>query len=343
MDTKLTNVISLDWFAFTVARTAENEDSIISLFGDYGYDLNDYGGMGYDRSANILEGGRVYWHSSNNEMGMHVRLNAQSLSLVGMTPLGLINRVLGWGAKFTRIDIAFDDFDGLLDIDEMYRKTLAGELVTRWTKVTRVNGSNMTTGQKTGDTVSIGSRASEAYLRIYDKLLEREAKGVNIPDIDSWVRVELELKSDKAQVVAEMLGGTALNGGPTAGELCASLLYGLLDFKYPDKENDTNKSRWVTAEWWSEFVHASSKLMLSIPKKHKTLESSKEWIRKAVSSTLGMIVLSKPDDNGETGESFINGCVWKGKYNMSQAQKKRLEIYNEQQEAKMNTNELVNK
>ena len=330
MNTNLTNSIQLDWLSFTVENTDENMDRVVKLFGDYGVEKNHFGGMGYDCSATILENGRVYWHSSRQAMGIHVRLNAQSLDLVEMTPIGLLNRVFDWEAKITRIDIAFDDFDGLLDIDEIHRKALAGELVTRWTKVSRVNGSELATGRKIGDTVNLGARSSEAFLRIYDKKLERETKGVDVSDVESWTRVEIELKSGKAQAFGGLLADTARSLDQEPGELCAQLLYGLVDFKDQGTQSDTNKSRWLTSEWWSKFIDTSSKLVLSIAKRAKNLDDAKRWIRRSVASTIGMIVLSKPDDNGVSGFDFIMSCIVVGAENMSDAQKKRLEIYNAQ-------------
>lgn len=326
--------IKLDYLAFTLENTYENTNRLREFFGHMHWDELSYGGMGYQKSAVVGDGGKIYWHPDRQEMGIHVRLGAKALSQVLTTPVGLMNRVLDWKGKFARIDIAFDDLDGLLDIDEIYEKLLLGDVTTRWRRVARIEGHMMGGEEKTGYTINVGSRVSESFLRIYDKLLEQVAKEQDVRGIEHWVRVELELKGVKADVFGHLLAGSVhLTNARTPGELCAELLLGMIDFKEVNKD-ETNKSRWKTCLWWGEFVKTKSKLKLSIPKDVKTLEDSKSWIAKSVSSTLSMIVLSLDDDEGQSGFDFIMSCIEKGHRKMTKEQWLKLELFNAQQEAK---------
>lgn len=54
---------------------------------------------------------------------------------------------------------------------------------------------NLITGNDGGATCYVGSRTSEAFLRIYDK-------GIESGTHDNWIRVELELKASKARFAA---------------------------------------------------------------------------------------------------------------------------------------------
>lgn len=326
--------ITQDYLAFTIENSFENMEYLKGVFDNMSFEELGYGGMGYQKSAVLGDGGRVFWHPERLDMGLHVRLGAKALSQVLTTPVGLLNIVIGRGGKITRLDVAFDDFDGALDIDKMYQKLILGEVTTRWRRVARIEGQNMGGEDKTGCTVNVGSRVSEGFLRIYDKLLEQRARKKDTGDLAHWVRVELELKGDKADVFGRILAATATGETKTTpGELCAELLLGLIDFKEAS-EGETNKSRWKTSLWWGEFVHTAKKLKLSIPKDKKTLQDSKDWIEKSVSSTLSMIILSRDDDQGQSGYEFIMSCIEKGEGKMSKEQWLKLSLFNSEQEAK---------
>ena len=340
MNVELSDNILLDYLSFTVPFSTEMLQRVAAGLNIGQLKENDYGGMGYTSSANVLDGARMFWHHDRPEMGIHVRINSGSLHLTGLSPLGILNRVLDWSGRITRIDIAFDDRDGLLDIGRMYEKLLAGEVSTRFRRVARIVGAELIDRKKTGDTVNVGSRSSNAFIRMYDKKKEMESRGKDVMGIKKWTRVELEMKKEKAHYFATLLANTARQKTAlTVGQLCSSLLLGLLDFKVPD-ELDTNKSRWETVDWWREFVGAKEKLRLAIPKDQKTLNDTKRWVETQVATSLAMIMLSHADDNGESGYDFIMNSIQKGQFKMNVAQQKRLNLYNAQQEAKKVGNAL---
>lgn len=319
--------ISLDYVAFTVPNEYEQSVMINEFFSDYDIDELAHGGMGYKKSWAVNGTGRMYSHPDQLQMGIHIRLGSQALGLLKTTPLGLLNRVLDWGGHFTRLDIAFDDLDGILDLDEMHRKLVGGSVVTRWRKVTKIQSNGLGVETRTGSTVNVGGRTSEAFLRIYDKVLEQEARGKSVDGIDYWIRVELELKKAKADAFVRLLCETAKGGEVTAAVLCCELLFGMIDFKV-SSATETNKSRWETCGWWSDFCGGCAKLTLCIQKTEKTLADSREWIQTAISPTLAMIMLALPEDGGETGYDFIMGCIYSGQRRMSKAQKRMLNSHN---------------
>ena len=327
---KLSNGMLIDYLCYTLPYTTDGLERLSAKF-----DLKEltdlgFGGMGYTSSAKMLDGGRVFWSDDKREMGIHVRLPATSLGMIDFTPLGLLNSVLDGGAKIKRLDIAMDDTEGKLNIDYMYEKLQRGEVQTRFRKRSRIQGGMLGTHEATGDTVSVGSRSSQAFIRIYDKLLEQADKGNDVRGIDHWIRVEMELKGEKAHYFTTMLAKTAVDGeGQSPGELCANLMFGLLDFKEPN-ENDDNKSRWDTSGWWSEFLGQTSKLKLSMPKPRKTLAASKEWVRSQVSATLAMILLAKHEDDELSGYDFVMEAIEEGAKNMNATHKRILKEHNAQ-------------
>lgn len=330
MNVEINDFIKLDWLSFTVPNTVKSKDRLKNFFDNMTVVNLGYGGLGYTNSAVLGDGGRLYWNDERPEMGLHVRLSAATLVDVETAPIGMLMRIKDWGGQVTRMDLAFDDTSGWLDMDEMHMKILSGEVVTRWRRVTRIDGRKIGKDEKMGDTINVGSRTSEAFLRIYDKLLEQRGEGSEVLDMDFWVRVELELKGDKAAAFADILCDTMVAGTAEPGELCAELLYGLLDFKDEPEDGDTNKSRWPTSHWWRGFVGAMSKLRLAQPEASKTLDDSKRWVWRSVSTTLAMIVLAENDQDGETGYEFIMGCIQDGAGRMSKEQQMRLDLYNEE-------------
>lgn len=331
---KLSNNVSLDWLSFTLPYSVENMNRARSLGSGFELTEQDFGRFMYNASTRMLDGAHIYYNLSRRDMGIHVAINAASLAVLDYRPLQLINLIEDWGGKVKRLDLAFDDYGGLLDVDEMYRKISAGELSTRFRSVTRIMGSTVGKQEKGGDTVNLGRRGSESFVRIYDKYAEQLSKGKKLPaGAETWVRVELELKGDKAAAVAKILGGSALLSGTTAAQEAANLLYGLLDFKEVG-DSDTNKSRWRTSPWWLLFIQATGKTKLSLPKRTKSIERSKSWVSSQVSATLAMIILSEADDNGVPGWDFVVGCIIRGEKMMKKEQRKTLEEYNAQQREK---------
>jgi hypothetical protein len=331
---KLDNNVSIDWISFTLPYSDVSMQRARSLGVGYEMENLSYGRFQYTRGVRILDGANIYFNPERKEMGIHVAINSASLALVNLRPLQMLNRIINWEGTFKRIDLAFDDFDSLLDVDEMYRKIEAGEVVMRYRKATRIFSIDVGSAEKTGDTVNLGRRSSESFIRIYDKVAEQLAKKQKLPDgVENWVRVELEMKGEKANAVGKILADTALSGSISAGSEAACLLYGLIDFKEV-AQDDKNKSRWETTDWWKDFVLTSSKKTLSLPKKQKSVERSKVWMKNQVSSTLAMIVLSADDDNGRSGWDFVVACIVEGERRMSKQQQNMLDEYNMQQKEK---------
>ncbi len=326
--------VKLDWLSFTLPFSDISMARAESLGDGYEKTRLDYGRFQYNRSTRMLDGANIYFNEGRPEMGIHVSINSASLAAVDLRPLQMLNTIIDWGGSFKRIDLAFDDLGGLLDVDEMYRKILSGEVVTRYRRVARVSNARMGSAEKLGDTVNLGRRSSESFVRIYDKAAEQRAKGKTLPEgVESWVRVELEVKGDKADAVGNLLAQTAFNSSVSAGQEAANLLYGLLDFKEVNRD-DENKSRWATVDWWAQFVGATEKRTLSLPKRERSLEKTKAWVKNQVSASLAMIVLSLDDDNGLSGWNFVVECIVSGEAKINSLQQKTLNLYNEQQKEK---------
>ena len=104
-------------------------------------------------------------------------------------------------ATITRLDVAYDDFIGLLDI-----YAIADDVVPDIKDTSRYNfvspcRSHSVTVSDRGVCVNIGSSRSEIMFRIYDKAAERNKKD----SISHWVRCEIQLRRCRAYEFIRLL------------------------------------------------------------------------------------------------------------------------------------------
>lgn len=142
----------------------------------------------------------------------------------------------------TRLDIAYDDKVGLLQLDTLGDNTLCNNFVSCIKQYTVVNGNKERA-------VNFGSRQSEVYIRIYDKALER-----GFEDGRHWVRFEVQLRRDRALAFISAAG--------TIGDKFFGVVNHYLRFVEPC--SDSNKRRWPITSFWANFVNDCADISLYI-------------------------------------------------------------------------------
>lgn len=189
-------------------------------------------------------------------------------------------------SKFTRLDIAIDDFKGHLDIPRMARLTKQGKTTQHKLKYFQYIESGVTnSGVIRGKTLYIGKSDGDISFRFYDKLGEKISKNITVIDeIDFWNRYEVQLRRDRAQAVVDHY----LLGKEDLGVIVRSLMMNYLSFKSFTKK-DKNKSRWSLVKWWSLFLNEVEPLKLTLDSKEDSFYKSVEWIT-GVSSTISLLV-----------------------------------------------------
>src|SRR5207253_1303073 len=113
------------------------------------------------------------------------------------------------GGRFSRLDVALDDFAGRLDMSvvESHRQNRF--------YVSRMEQSNYhesqvvrkgSEGRITGRTCYFGGAKSPSVLRFYDKRAERLSAGEDASRLPAhWVRCELQTREDRADNLASWL------------------------------------------------------------------------------------------------------------------------------------------
>jgi phage replication initiation protein len=257
--------MQIDWIEGTILGkpVSESLDVLKSIVGGEGWTQVERGGYGYEFSAVVSSVGRVFWSYANPRMGVHFSLPSSAIGLLHQDVHSLLLRLERAGVKFTRVDFAFDDQQGGLSLERLAESVKARDLVTRFR---RVEERKALMGR--GDTLAFGSRSSESYIRVYDKAAQQHMVDFH------WVRVELELKDDRAELAVRQLLFEIGEDGWSAK--VASWILGLLDFKERD-DSDQNKSRWKTADFWLKFLGVCEKSRLSLQHGERSLAQVRAW------------------------------------------------------------------
>lgn len=241
------------------------------------------GAHGYRKSW-VAPGFRLYYDGQPG-MGCYLQVSGQGCADLVARPDwegwdAFLSEFLSYGFRPSRIDLAFDDKNALLDMEEMRRKLLAGEVTTRYRSVSPQ--STYLSGNISRDCIYLGTMKSDSSCCIYDKRLERLAAGE--PDPGQWVRVEMRYKGEQAESVAKWI---ISNGGLDGAQ---GLLGSAIEFRDPDE--NLNQARWKISDFWGEFLELSAHVSRNTSKAVKTIDEHVARFTKQHSATLCMLVLA---------------------------------------------------
>lgn len=195
---------------------------------------------------------RLYWncisihYNGRDDMGVWLELTGQGCRAFESYGTGdyeaLFDEVLEnpGEVNITRLDVAFDDMAGVLDIDEICEDTRAGEFVSKFSDWQVIEGSK-------GSSLTHGSMKSDLFIRIYDKAAER-----GFTDGRHWVRAELQLRRDRA--LSFLLSPGAI------GDRFSGVLGNYL--RYVDPDDDLNRWRWPMKGYWLELLGTAARIRL---------------------------------------------------------------------------------
>ena len=216
-------------------------------------------------------GGVAIYTDAPNDESIHIVVSGKGcreLEAAGMVTgwPDFLARLLRGGASFSRLDVAIDDKDGLLKMDDILACCQGERVVTRYKKIISSEERHKDTGAVMGRQVTFGTRQSDSLVRIYDKALKQGVAG-------HWIRVELEARNQRAQAVARAIGN---KGGGVPG-----ILLSCLNFK--ECGSSVRRDRWPTAAWWTSFLGTNQRFQLETAPRNESLEKSHRWLIKQAS------------------------------------------------------------
>lgn len=310
---KENNVFLIDWLAFTVPVEIDSigkkgvEDVLNALnLNEWPWEPQEKGRNGYNRSLKLQEYATVYFNEIKyteipsgredlleryKKMGVNVEFTGKGCRIVEKTFewVEFLTEILKIGGRITRLDVALDDFNELLDFSIIENKIKNGEVIslTRTRKVDerfeflkREDFDNR--GASKGKTLYFGKRGSEFLLRLYDKKKEQENKKIFV-EFDSWQRYEMELRKEKAiDFVKHLCDGMEL------AELYLAVLNAHIRFVDP-VPNQKNRSRWPISDFWKDFLNDTKKVKLDRKNLDPKINKSIEWFDSSVFATMQLL------------------------------------------------------
>ena len=231
------NVVLYDWFSFT-SKCHTPEELIAALGMSHCPWTETKGARGYlDR---LYFGAISIHYNGREDMGVWCEMSGQGCrnfedlsTLSGNKWNTLFSFVHEHNLHITRLDVAFDDHSGLIDMDRVAKDTEEQRFVSRMNWWETVRSSK-------GISVFVGSPQSKVRVRIYDKAAER-----GYDDGRHWNRVELQLRDGRAEEFSKI--------PMDVGEAFAGVLLNYLRYVEPDP-TDSNKSRWQMTDYWDALV-----------------------------------------------------------------------------------------
>ena len=154
--------------------------------------------------------------------------------------------VLDGRMSVTRLDLAYDDHSGLLNIWQMKRDVEDRNYISKSKKSMIIWSDDQETDIH-GLTLQIGSKKSPVLIRIYDKAAERGFKDRH------WIRVELQLRQDRAQEALKLLYQRE-----SIGMVASGIVRNYCMFVTPC--SDSNRARWPIAEYWQRVLEGFEKI-----------------------------------------------------------------------------------
>lgn len=252
------NKILFDYWSFTI-KGSEPED-VISMLGLDGVIFADlYGSKGYHHryfydGISILFGGREEIWVEMTGRGCRVYETYGNNDWFGLAYQILTNA----NAQMTRLDVAYDDFNHLLDMDSIRDSVQTHAFVGRCKDITCIDNYSRT--GIIGSTIMCGSRGSNISCRIYDKAQERG----RADEIEHWVRCELQIRHKHADkflyyLLADdvhSIYGIDIDDNKRLDSLYFAVLNHFIRFVDLHANNDSNVWRLPLAEHWRKFVES---------------------------------------------------------------------------------------
>ena len=286
--------VLIDWLVFSVKKDDPSEvireylGLAPALFQDTGYSLLGYNKVlrfsdicvCYEPRENkhfqnmgicvSMSGNGCRAFETMSKLGAKDKQGTQSVAFPALFQLLTADET----ANVSRIDIACDDREGYLNMDEIIDRTRSNEINSRLLRRTinfSLNGKD-----KAGATVYIGAPSSEFRVRIYDKALEQGVEG-------HWIRVELVMRSANANAFVE-----DMTNSENVGKLAAQVINDKFSFIERD---DSNISRCTVCDWWQNFVDELDKVRLvSRDVIQHGVERIRSWIENQVGPSLYVLM-----------------------------------------------------
>ena len=189
--------ITLDWLAFTFKEDTHEAGEWIRLYASDKANVSVTARNGYRDAYQTKTGIVVQWNVDREEMGYHVIIAGSAIRNIlehnELDQKTLIQTVIDAGGSITRLDLAKDLTYTQTNLDKIYQALEQGQYSGTARKFSQVHSPDG------GNTIYVGSRQSEKFIRIYNKAAQLALENT------FWTRYELETKGMVARAMATAL------------------------------------------------------------------------------------------------------------------------------------------
>lgn len=231
------NQILVDWLTFSSKiDSVESAQRLLGLAG-VTWQHMERGRNGY-RQRVMFDNISILYDGAE-DMGICVDITGSGCrafeSFASRSWEALFQDIMDDDYNISRLDMAFDDHTGLLDINVIQDDTDDHHYVSAFRKWKVEYGSD-------GVTIYHGSQRSDMLIRIYDKAAEQGLDGSH------WVRVELQMRN---KIASGFVAGALSR---PIGEQFRGVLHNYLRYVVPTA--DTNMSRWPMTDYWEQLLES---------------------------------------------------------------------------------------
>ena len=247
-DFQLNCKILFDWLSFTARDIKPERMTELLDLDDVEWAIVDRNAHGFKRRY-YFNGINIHFDNPQFE-GVWVEFSGQGCRAFDeFSPMDwsvLFALIIDNEFHLTRLDVAYDDREKVLNLDKIYREVENQNYVSNMISWDTHNSNK-------GKTVYIGSMKSDIMFRVYDKSRERGRE-----DEGHWIRFEMQLRNDRALEFIKKLRENDI------GSLFNGVLENYLRFVIPSK-TDSNKRRWKSQKWWTKFTNKAKAISLWTP------------------------------------------------------------------------------
>lgn len=197
--------VSLDWLRYSAPNGYSTSNMIPELLS---IDQETYIEPlpHYTHASKLIPAGRIDTNDRNEKQGSLVTFGGKDLhdiKAAGIEPAYIVSYIHAkkW-CRASRIDIAIDVLGAVAHPLDIFDAWNDNRIETHAQKCQAIEGYKAD-GTKTGETVYIGSRTSDTFLRVYDKGAEQKSD-------ELWTRIELELKKGQARAAQSKISAVGL-------------------------------------------------------------------------------------------------------------------------------------
>ena len=309
----------IDYFMFSIKPDKNSPLELPMQFGlgdifeilgieDYFECFVDIGSRLYYKHTYIYNNLRIYVASEErfDDMGICVEMSGSACrwleSVVdGFNWFDFVKNLrdyvaCGYALNINRIDYAYDDYDGLLDMDKIYNCAVSREYVSLYRSV-KDNVSykcvDFSINNSIGDgcigkSLTFGSRRSNSSCIFYDKLYEQKQKYKNdkekldeLDKIKHWVRFEIRFKRKNAIKLVNAMCELSPDDFTVYLSKVINTYIRFIDL------DDDNATRCTIKEWWKKFIGTSERSSLTSDKiVTNEFIQALNWFDRSVAPTL---------------------------------------------------------